>query len=205
MNNKNISSDSELPSVTKLVKSTLLAIVLATIILLTCVLPSEYGIDPTGIGRTLGLTKMGEIKTSLAQEVAMGKDVTREKSSKQINKKTEKKNLPELEAKIKTDKMTITLKPNEGKEIKLKMVKGKQVSYSWWTSEGRVNYDAHADSKKHRIKYFNYSKGSTNRKEGTLEAFFDGKHGWFWRNRTKNTMTLTLEVKGSYSSIKQEV
>jgi len=32
------------------------------------VLPAEYGIDPTGIGRALGLTPMGEIKMSLAAE-----------------------------------------------------------------------------------------------------------------------------------------
>ncbi len=204
MGNKN-RSDSELPSVTKLIKSTVLAIILAIIVLIIFVLPAEYGIDPTGFGKILGLTKMGEIKTSLAQEVAMEKSTAKNKSSKIITESVKKEVPPELEVKVKTDKMTISLKPNEGKEIKLKMRKGKVVSYVWWTNTGRLNYDAHADSKKHRIKYFNYSKGSTSRKEGTLEAFFDGKHGWFWRNRTKNTIILTLEVKGNYSSIKQEV
>lgn len=204
MNKKNIPADIELPSVAKLIKSTFLAAALAAVILLTTVLPSEYGIDPTGAGKILGLTKMGEIKVSLAKEVAMEKNASKEKVPEKSIEKVEKK-LPVSEVNLKTDKMIITLKPNEGKEIKLKMDKGKQVSYSWWTSEGRVNYDAHADSKKHRIKYFNYSKGSANRKEGTLEAFFDGKHGWFWRNRTKKTMTVTLEVKGDYFSIKQEV
>ena len=32
------------------------------------VLPAEYGIDPTGVGRALGLTQMGEIKVQLAEE-----------------------------------------------------------------------------------------------------------------------------------------
>ena len=32
------------------------------------VLPAEYNIDPTGVGRALGLTQMGEIKTQLARE-----------------------------------------------------------------------------------------------------------------------------------------
>lgn len=35
---------------------------------MTVVLPAEYGIDPTGVGRALGLTQMGEIKTRLAKE-----------------------------------------------------------------------------------------------------------------------------------------
>lgn len=33
---------------------------------LTTVLPAEYGMDPTGIGGLLGLTKMGEMKTGSA-------------------------------------------------------------------------------------------------------------------------------------------
>ncbi|MBW4653336.1 MAG: hypothetical protein KME20_09940 [Kaiparowitsia implicata GSE-PSE-MK54-09C] len=34
------------------------------------VLPSEYGIDPTGFGRLTGLTTMGQIKMQLALEAA---------------------------------------------------------------------------------------------------------------------------------------
>ena len=37
-------------------------------LLVTVVLPAEYGIDPTGAGRLLGLNEMGEIKTQLHQE-----------------------------------------------------------------------------------------------------------------------------------------
>jgi len=40
------------------------------VLLLTTVLPAEYGIDPTGAGRVLGLTQMGEIKVRLAREAA---------------------------------------------------------------------------------------------------------------------------------------
>jgi hypothetical protein len=53
-----------------LVRSILLALGVAVIVLLTTVLPAEYGIDPTGIGRVLNLTQMGEIKTRLAKEAA---------------------------------------------------------------------------------------------------------------------------------------
>jgi len=70
MYNKNIPANAELPSTKKLVKSTILASVVAGALLITTVLPAEYGIDPTGIGSMLGLQKMGEIKTSLAAEAA---------------------------------------------------------------------------------------------------------------------------------------
>jgi hypothetical protein len=54
----------------KLFKSTLVALLVAGLLLVTVVLPAEYGIDPTGVGRPLGLTRMGEIKTRLAREAA---------------------------------------------------------------------------------------------------------------------------------------
>ena len=44
------------PSTKRLAISCLVAIAGAAIVLVTVVLPAEYGIDPTGIGRTLGLT-----------------------------------------------------------------------------------------------------------------------------------------------------
>ena len=61
---------SEPPSARQLVRSTVVALAVAGAILMTVVLPAEYGVDPTGIGRVLGLTQMGEIKSRLAAEVA---------------------------------------------------------------------------------------------------------------------------------------
>ena len=60
----------ELPSSRALIRSTLAALAVAVVLLLTTVLPAEYGIDPTGAGRVLGLTHMGEIKVRLAREAA---------------------------------------------------------------------------------------------------------------------------------------
>jgi hypothetical protein len=58
------------PDTRKLVRSTLIAAAVASVLLITIVLPAEYGIDPTRIGRVLGLTQMGEIKVRLAREAA---------------------------------------------------------------------------------------------------------------------------------------
>ena len=68
MNTRHIPTSVELPSSQQLLKSTCTAIVTAAVLLVTVVLPSEYAIDPTGIGRALGLSEMGEIKTQLAAE-----------------------------------------------------------------------------------------------------------------------------------------
>ena len=209
MNNNKIPSNAELPSMGKLIKSTILASCIAIIILVTVVLPAEYGIDPTGVGNFLGLSKMGEIKVSLTQEAAADRSIKKVHTSN-INNKLESvsdfdsKIVPiQLKDNVQTDKITFTLSPDEGTEIKLTMKKGEQVDFAWWTDRGRANFDTHADSKKHKINYHNYDKGSVERSEGKLEAAFDGKHGWFWRNRTSKTMIITLKVSGKYSYIKQ--
>jgi len=59
---------SELPSTGKLLKSTGIAVAIASALLVTVVLPAEYGLDPTRIGSLLGLTEMGRIKMQLAAE-----------------------------------------------------------------------------------------------------------------------------------------
>lgn len=213
MNNNNKPSNSDLPSAAKLIKSTFIAIALAALILVTAVLPAEYGIDPTGVGNALGLTKMGEIKVSLAQEAAAEKVTATAKVmktetqevAKPVAKASENTVETQIQKSVKSDSITVSLKPDQGREVKVKMVKGGKVNYQWKTNNGRANFDVHGDSKKHRINYFNYSKGSTESDAGVLEAEFDGNHGWFWRNRTGETMTITLEVEGEFTEMIQEI
>lgn len=206
MYNSNIPTDRELPSTTKLIKSTILAVVVATVLLVTVVMPAEYGIDPTGIGKMTGLKRMGEIKISLAQE-AEAERITSEQGVKLAPAPIEKSTLAPattgVGASTLNHEMKLTLKPNEGAEIKVSMKKGKSVKYSWKTDGGRANYDAHADSKELKISYHNYSKGSEESKEGEIVAAFDGSHGWFWRNRTSATLNITLQTTGEYTDIKR--
>lgn len=70
MYNSDIPTRAELPTSGQLMRSTILAAATAAVLLVTTVLPAEYGIDPTGIGRLLGLRQMGEVKIALAQEAA---------------------------------------------------------------------------------------------------------------------------------------
>lgn len=63
----------DLPTSFELLRSTLTAAGISGIILVTVLLPSEYAVDPTRVGRLLGLTQMGEIKLQLAAEQASDK------------------------------------------------------------------------------------------------------------------------------------
>ena len=68
MYNTDYPDRADLPTSAQLIRSTIIAGICSVVILITIVLPSEYGIDPTRVGSLLGLTPMGEIKVQLAQE-----------------------------------------------------------------------------------------------------------------------------------------
>ena len=87
------------------------------------------------------------------------------------------------------------------------MKEGAKVDYLWSVEGGVVNYDTHGDPyDAPRGFYHGYGKGrATLRTRGTLEAAFDGKHGWFWRNRTDKPVTVTLRTEGDYISIKRVI
>ncbi len=94
----------------------------------------------------------------------------------------------------------VTLAPGEGKEVKLVMDEGGRATYAWATDRGVVNYDTHADGV--GIDYHGYGKGTgVASDEGVLVAAFDGKHGWYWRNRTNESLTVTLRTSGDVQRV----
>ncbi|WP_343563865.1 hypothetical protein [Kiloniella sp. b19] len=230
MHNSNIPSHQDLPSSQSLIKSTIIAAVTSLVLLVTVVMPSEYGIDPTGVGSVLGLKKMGEIKVSLAEELAADQaaeqaaatagtapvlPVTTAPASTvenpqpaQVESLLSKAQAataePEAPAKPAVrDTVTFSLAPNQGVEIKAIMKEGEQLTYKWVSDGGKTNFDVHGDSQPLAIDYHNYEKGSVKVKEGTIQADFDGSHGWFWRNRTGEALNITLEVWGEYETLKR--
>lgn len=194
----------DLPSSAKLIKSTIVAAVVAAFLLVVAILPAEFGIDPTGAGKVLGLTKMGEIKTSLARETAAQSTGATAMPSAQPSQDVVTK--PEEGAEVvRKDNLEFFLAPNEGKEIKLTLNKEERARFVWYTDGAVANFDAHSDSVKHKIDYKSWQKGRSQREEGEIVAEFDGKHGWFWRNRTSKPMKITLQVEGEYSAIDEVI
>ncbi|WP_426130876.1 transmembrane anchor protein [Pararhizobium sp. PWRC1-1] len=216
MFNSQAPAPGDLPSSKQLVKSTVIAAAAAAVILVTIVLPSEYGIDPTGTGSVLGLTEMGEIKTQLAEEAEDDRQKAQEVKSPAATSGTVPQQgsslmdrlFRELVAgtahaqEMRQDKMSVTLKPGEATEIKLTMSKGAKATYVWTAEGGVVNFDMHADGDGGETT--SYEKGrATPTESGEMEAAFDGKHGWFWRNRTAADVTIILKTSGAYSDIKK--
>jgi hypothetical protein len=205
----------ELPSTRKLVRSTVIALLTAVGLLVTVVMPSEYAVDPTGVGRALGLTQMGELKIILAQEaladaappqpVAPAPAPAPQIAQVQPIAKPVAQPVATPTPALKTNQMSVTLKPGEGTEIKLEVLKNKTVSYEWTAVGGPVNYDTHGEPYNGEKGYFHsYNKGKQVKSDkGEFTAIFDGTHGWFWRNRSNNDVTIALKTTGDYLSVKQ--
>ena len=212
MYNTELPTRAELPSSRQLIRSTVIALVTAGILLTTAVLPSEYGIDPTGIGNALGLKKMGEIKAALAREAAgeaqrspPPADAAPSAAPATPKAEAAASPAPTPDPTGKSDEVTVSLKPGQAAEVKLDMRKGAKVSYEWTVRGGAVNVDAHGDPVNPPAGFYHgYGKGRQVSKDaGVLQAAFDGKHGWYWRNRSNSTVTLTLNTQGQYTAIKR--
>lgn len=219
MFNSDIPSSAELPSSRQLIRSTVIAAVSAAALLTTVVLPSEYGVDPTGIGRALGLTEMGEIKTRLAKEAAEDAAAAKRSPSEPSASAGAAKAAPVVAAAVPLaeapaaksaavagepawrDEVRFTLTPGQGTEIKLKMKDGDKAVYAWSVQGGVVNFDTHGDALGRSI---SYEKGRGVASDaGELVAAFTGNHGWFWRNRGEADVTLVLRTGGAYSDLKR--
>jgi hypothetical protein len=228
MYNTDLPRRADLPSTGKLLRSTALAALIAGGLLVTTVLPAEYGIDPTGIGRVLGLTPMGEIKISLAAEARAEERVAAETAPAQLVAvapavRAEATSVPAPApapvavaalppaavapepGAARQDTVTVTLKPGQGAEVKLTMNKDHRVRYEWASAGGPVNFDTHGDPyDAPKNFYHGYGKGRNELgNKGELVAAFDGKHGWFWRNRSGYDVTVTLKTQGEYARIER--
>lgn len=208
-------TQSDLPTRAQLIRSSLVAIVVAAFLAVSVVLPAEYGTDPTGIGKLTGLTDMGAIKQELAKEAEADRALDKpgapatgaDKRSGLLGTIVAQLLIGTAEAQTlpaKSETMSVTLKPNQGAEIKLTMKKGNKATYAWAVAGGNVNYDMHGEPDNAPNATHSYKKGRfTENDKGTLEAKFDGNHGWFWRNRTDKEVTVTIEAQGEFAAMKR--
>lgn len=205
----------ELPTSAQLIRSTAIAAASAAVILVTVVLPAEYDIDPTGIGGVLGLAEMGEIKSQLAAEAEadhikaleeQGALVPQEQSSLMNDifsvfvGAAHAEEVPSEPVQEWRDEITFTLAPGESAEWKLVMEEGQTAEYVMLVDGGRVNFDLHGHGSGQSETY-EKGRGSTG-EEGEITAGFAGQHGWFWRNRDKTEVTVTVQVRGEYDEFK---
>ena len=184
MFNSEVPAQAELPGSTKLIWSTLLAIIGACVLLIAFVLPAEYGIDITGIGKKLGLTELAHVSNRATGAATDSLEITSTPTGDW------------------RDEVSVTI-PGYGQiELKLTMLHGDTASYEWFVNKGKLNSDMHGDGADDTFISYRESTGETEN-SGKLTAEFDGVHGWYWQNKSRGAVTVTLRTKGTYSDIKR--
>ena len=110
------------PSRRQLLIGILVAIVIAAVVLIAVVLPAEYGRDPLGVGRLLGLTDMAQASNEISAQV-----------------------MNEHERKYLSGRVVINVKPGEGLEYKATLQAGEPLLYSWTVAGGPVYFEFHGE------------------------------------------------------------
>ena len=162
------------------------ALLVAGVLLLTVILPAEYGLDPFGTGEKLGLTAMAAASSQPAATI-----ITTEGGSKT--------GTPQGGA-YKVDSAQFTVAPKDGFEYKYRIEKGAGMLYAWKAS-GRLQYEFHGEPDGAGGDTFeSYEKQEGDHEAGSLIAPFSGIHGWYWENPGAAPVTITLTSSGFYAS-----
>ncbi len=196
-----------LPSTSSLFKATALAVGIAATLLVTMVLPAEYGMDPTGAGRLLGLDALkqpaGTETTSIpaTPEGISGPDAVLAAKAdvafgKQAGRSLDASAVSLTDGTMRRDTLTVTLAPGKGAEVKAHLRAGEGLTFHWQAT-AEVAVDMHGEAPNAKNAWTSYSvelaqKGAS----GTFIAPFEGSHGWYWQNRGSQPVTVSIETSG---------
>jgi hypothetical protein len=210
------------PSAGAILAATAIALVVAVVILVLFVLPAEYGIDPAGTGRALGLTDLANVSQAPAAPARAIEPLSPAAAESAVI-------MPVLHtspggdapsitgafipqpARFQMDSRDIVLAPGEGMEIKYNMKKGAGLVYSW-TASSALPFEFHGEpdvkpaGKEGTDYYESYElddKAGKSERHGTFVAPSTGIHGWFWENKTAGKVTLKLVAAGYFDWISQ--
>lgn len=192
------------PSRKKLLIGSAVALAVAAVGLVVFVLPAEYGIDPTGAGKALGLTRLSEgpeniyLKRGQARtNVLFPLEASGEPQRLVLNEVFAEKGITlPPNAELKSDRFEIELLPYEGIELKYVLDKDAPMWFSWHAT-APVNVDMHShpfDGGTEATESFVID--DLRNQTAVYVAPFNGIHGWYWQNRTMEPVKLTLDTVG---------
>jgi hypothetical protein len=195
------------PSSKTLALSCAVAVAGAAVALLAFVLPAEYGVDPTGIGRAFGLTAIsGPSRTLQIADVVGGDAQYRDVEIPEFGQPVPLPN-PAVHQDEPEPRQTRTLEvmipPEKETEIKMVMREAKMIEYSWRTDRGTIYTDFHGHDPEagqdYFVRYKEQQEGAGN--NGSLAAPFAGEHGWYWLNYNDFPIVVTLTITGYFDDI----
>ena len=202
------------PTSKSLIRSMLLTLVGAIVVTVLFVMPAEYGVDPTGLGERLGLTRLGAID---APEIDATPRIV--EGTWPVAPSEEEFDYfdPEVlgapftgshDRPFRSEKMIVELADLEQVEIKATMRQGDALVYTWRMIEGEAIYtDFHADplavDEYPESYWIRYQESEGSSASGSLVAPFDGHHGWYWLNIEEGPVKIELEVHGYFDVVEE--
>lgn len=197
----------------KIIKATVISILVGALLLIIGVLPAEFGIDPTGAGKLLGFSKL-----YVPEEAAMTSMGTptlnastplikleKAGSGPDVKRPVEADNPPPTsQLSSREDETKVVVPAGKGIEFKIDMLKYGKMKYEWATSNGEILYfDFHGEVKQEKevkeVYFESYTIANSNNMVGTFLAPYEGKHGWFFRNTANEDVVVNLRLKGQYT------
>lgn len=200
------------PSRRTLVRSAALTFAGALLVTLLFILPAEFGVDPTGIGGSIGLTRLAGADlpaVDVAPRVIEGAYPASSPDDPfdYFDPATlgEPYSRPQ-DGPFRSETLVIALEESEQVEVKAVMQRGDAIVYAWRLIDGGTVYtDFHADP--HEVGrypdgyFIRYLESETGAESGSLVAPFTGNHGWYWLNIEENPVRIELTVHGYFDSI----
>jgi hypothetical protein len=162
----------------------------AGLVLVTIVLPAEYGVDPLGTGARLGLLPLGLVGE---QVEALNNSAASRDSARNVVVASEERPLHEETVEFKID-------PHDFVEYKYRLDTGQALLYSW-NATAAVNCELHAEPDGAPRGYAESfeKRPNTQQASGTFIAPFSGIHGWYWENTSDQPVTVMLKSAGFYT------
>jgi len=166
-------------SIKTLMKSSIVATVIALIVFVCFILPVEYNIDPTQIGHKLGLSALNQ----QAEESAPIAQQTVSAAQEQ-------------------HVIEVSVPAGTGIEYKFHMRQYEKMTYEWLTDGDPLYFDLHGEPQGDTTGYFeSYAIASLKGMKGSFTAPFAGSHGWYWKNTSDQPVAIQLMVEGQYEVI----
>jgi hypothetical protein len=184
---------------------------LAASALVVCfVLPAEYRIDPTGIGKLTGVMNLAPPRQVKAQDVAPATPAAGGTAGAGVATVADRY----YESGYRSDTVNIPLATETGQggselEYKVRMKAGQTLVYSW-TVAGIKNpeefyFDFHGEGggkvSAGESKVIEYRQITGTSSSGMLVAPFDGIFGWYLQNQSEASVTVNLNLGGFYQLI----
>lgn len=186
-------------------RATLYSALIAAVLLVTTVLPAEYGIDWTGTGRVLGLTSMGERKMAEAKSIGAANAATAPAAAVAAAATPPDQYSTTSKLPLRQDEIEVKLAPNGQVEYKALLDEGEFMVYTWDAGGANVKFDFHGEpAKGPEGAFLSFQKGTASQSGGSLKAPFTGTHGWYWKNTSGKDVVIKLRASGFYSAIKKQ-